>query len=72
MTASSTGTGRDGQGTSMLTYGLLFGPALGLLVALVFLDGSDLAWGLVIGAAAGVLVGVMLDAEHERRSRTGH
>ncbi len=56
------------QQLSMLTYGLLFGPAMGMLVALVLVGDEALALGLTIGAAAGVLLGALLDVERERRS----
>ncbi len=54
---------------SALTYGLIFGPGLGLLVALVFGGADAIAAGLVFGAAAGVAVGAVVDAQRERRSR---
>ncbi|MCO5178289.1 MAG: hypothetical protein M9890_15145 [Thermomicrobiales bacterium] len=46
------------QGLSM-TYGLVFGAALGLLLSVVF--DFNLAYGLVIGTAAGMLIGLFVD-----------
>lgn len=62
---------QDPKRTSMLTYGLVFGPALGMLVALLFLGSEALGAGLAIGAALGIVIGALLDAaqEHRRRNR---
>lgn len=45
---------------SGLTFGLLFGPSMGLLASLIF--EFDLALGLVFGAAIGMLVGLVADS----------
>lgn len=43
-----------------LTYGLIFGPALGMLASIIF--AFDLALGLVFGAALGMLAGLIVQS----------
>ena len=52
------------------TYGLLLGPGVGLVLALLFADsdGDAVAFGLVIGAALGVVVGALWDSTRARPS----
>lgn len=66
---STAGEHRLPERISMLTYGLIFGPALGMLIALIFFSGEALAQGLVIGSGLGVTIGVLLDSEHEHRTQ---
>lgn len=68
MAHTTAGQHRVPQRISMLTYGLIFGPALGMLIALIFFSGEALAQGLVIGSGLGVTLGVLLDSEHEHRT----
>lgn len=45
-----------------LVWGLIFGPSVGMLVALVFFGGTAIGWGLSIGAGAGVAIGAIVDS----------
>lgn len=71
MAASTAGKHQDPTRMPMLTYGLIFGPGLGMIIALVLVGGEAIATGLVAGACLGVVVGVLLDSEHERRTKNG-
>lgn len=53
---------------SAVVYGLLFGSALGLLVAVIWFPDA-VALGLVIGAAVGVVAGAAFDAMYGPRRR---
>lgn len=68
MAARTADKHQDPTRTPMLVYGLIFGPGLGMIVALVLAGGEAIAFGLVAGACLGVVVGVVLDSEHERRT----
>jgi hypothetical protein len=52
---------------SMLTYGLIFGPAVGMLVALVLVGSEAIAAGIIIGSGIGVVVGILLDSGRANR-----
>lgn len=48
-----------------LVYGLIFGPGVAMLFAIIL--ELDLAMSLVYGAGLGLAVGLVIDAEHARR-----
>ncbi|WP_460793569.1 hypothetical protein [Nocardioides pacificus] len=66
MAAPTTDKRQEPGRTSMLIYGLIFGPALGMLLALILVGGDAIAWGLIVGAGLGVVIGTTWDAWAER------
>jgi len=52
-----------------VNYGLVFGPALGLVLGYLVAGDDALFLGLSLGAALGVVLGAVVDAARDKRGR---
>ena len=70
--ATGVHTRRPGEAGARLTwvnYGLVFGPALGLVLGYLVAGDDALFLGLSLGAALGVVLGAVVDAARDKRGR---